>query len=369
MPNKIVSVIDIGSSEIRVAIGERGVNNTFVIKGKSCYPFDGFSNGVFFNLSELKNVLFACGEFIKKVAGKDMNTIYVGVPGCFTKVIVKNSQISFPKKKKITEQDVDKLYDSAFVMNTSKNTLINRSAVVFELNDFRRLAYPVGVSSEVLKGNLSFILCDNYFIECIKSALTPIGFSTVEFISVPLAEAMYLFDDESRDRIAVLADIGYITTTVSVIQGDGIIYQRSFDFGGGYITAGITEKYECTFSEAETVKRKTSLSSSSKYSNLEIINDENGKYYAVSEVKEIIKNCLDEFCEQFGKCLSELGFVLPDYVPLKITGGGISFIRGANEHLADRLSMSVETVASKVPLMDNPVESSLLSLLDISLRQ
>ena len=52
---------------------------------------------------------------------------------------------------------MDALFEAAFVMASSKYTLINRSAIVYELDDFRRLANPVGSYSEILKGRLSFI--------------------------------------------------------------------------------------------------------------------------------------------------------------------------------------------------------------------
>lgn len=369
MYKKQVAIIDVGSSEIRAVVGERGVNNTFIIKGKSSFSYEGFADGMFFDINGLKQALLSAGDYLKRVSRGDVNTVYVGVPGEFTQVLVRGSQISFAKAKKITEQDVDMLYDAAFVINSSKATLINRSAIVYELNDFRRLANPVGVQSEVLKGKLSFVLCDNYFIECVKPALSTVGFSNVEFVSVALAEAMYLFDAESRDRISILADVGYISTTFTVVQGDGIVYQRSFNYGGGFITAAISERYDIDFSDAEVIKKKINLSRQSTGSALEVLDGENGRYYNIDELKGLVSGSLDAFCEEISTCMEQVSFVIPEYVPLKITGGGIAFIRGAKEYIASRMGMSVESISPAVPLMDSPLESSVLSLLNIALEQ
>jgi cell division protein FtsA len=369
MNKKQVAIIDVGSSEIRAIVGEKGVNNTFIIKGRSSFAYEGFSDCTFFDVDGLRQALISAGDFLKSVARSDVNTIYVGVPGAFTQVFVKGSQISFPKTKKITNEDVANLYDAAFVVKSSDTSLINRSAVVFELNDFRRMAYPVGVQSEILKGKLSFITCNNYFIDCVKPALITAGFSNVEFISTSLAEALYLFDAESRDRIAILVDVGYIATTFSVIQGDGIIYQRSFSFGGGFITANLAEKYQMDFSKAETLKRKVNLSRLSSRTALEVLDGEDNRYYNIDEIKTLIENCLDGFCEEVLTCIDQVPFKIPEYVPLKITGGGISFIRGAKEFVASRLGMLVENIAPQVPLMDNPLQSSCLSLLNLALEQ
>ena len=365
MRKKQVAVIDVGSSKITALIGERGINKTFVIKGRYSYEYDGYCDGAFFDTDKLKQILFTLGETVKK-AGID--TVYVGVPGEFTQVTVRDSQISFSKKKKIQSEDVDALFDSAFVLSSSKYTLINRSAVVYELDDFRRLANPVGATSEILKGKLSFIVCSNYFIESVKPALETAGIKFVECVSTAIAQALFLVEPETRDRIAIIADVGYISTTLTVIQGDGILFERSFAYGGGYITASITERFSVDFDVAENLKRKTSLSriTSSSY---DLIDGDNGEYYAIQDLKNTITNSLDVLCENVSDALDGSGYNIPDYVPIMITGGGISYIRGAKEHVASRLGKTVEIIAPKVPLMDKPIESAVLSLLELALEQ
>lgn len=368
MRKKQVAVIDIGSSKITAVVGERGINKTFVIKGRYSQEYDGYEDGVFFDTNNLKSVLYNVASAIYKAA-HNVDVVYVGVPGGFTQVTVKDSQISFSKKKKIGEEDVDALFDAAFVLTSSKYTLINRSAIVYELDDFRRLANPVGAVSEILKGKLSFILCSNYFIEAVKPALDTAGFTNVEFVSSSLAEALYLVDAEQRDRIALIADIGYISTTVTLIQGDGILYKRSFSYGGGYITAAIVEKFSVDFNTAEKIKRKVNLSRVTSSSGYDVIDGENGEYYSTEDVKIAVFKSLENLCENVSYAIENSGFVIPEYVPLMVTGGGISYIRGAKEHVSNRLGCSVEVIAPKVPLMDKPTESTILSLLDLALEQ
>ena len=369
MRKKQVAVIDVGSSKITAVIGERGINKTFIIKGRYSFEYDGFEDGVFFDVDNLKRTLFTVADYLLKSSSSGIETVYVGVPGDFTQVFIKDSQIAFDKKKKITEADVDTLFDAAFVMASSKYTLINRSAIVYELDDFRRLANPVGSVSEILNGKLSFVVCSNYFIEAVKNTLIAAGINSVECVSSALAEALYLVDAENRDRIAVLADIGYITTTFTIIQGDGLVYQKSFPYGGGYITAAIVEKFSVDFEVAEKLKRKVNLSCISSSSSFDVLDGENGEYYPINDTKSAVISSLDVLCENISDALEGSGFIIPDYVPLYVTGGGISYIRGAKEHVSNRLGMVVDVIAPKVPLMDNPTESTILSLLDLALEQ
>ena len=367
MQKKQVAVLDFGSSQITAVVAERGINKTFIIKGRYSFDYDGYADGEFFNTDKLSKVLKESVWALKRTLHGKIDTVYVGVPGQFTKVLVKESQISFENKKKISEEDIDALFDAAFVLPSSKYTLINRSAIVYELDDCRRLANPYGVSSEILKGKLSFVLCSNYFIETVTPVLKNAGVENVECISTPLAEAMYLVDAESRDRIAIVVDVGYIASTFSIVQGDGILYQRSFSYGGGYISGAISDKYLLDFSVAENLKRKVNLSSELEEN--EVIEGDNGNYYSVSELKAIILNSLDNLCEEISNSLDGSGYNLPDYVPLFITGGGITYLRGAKEHVSDRLNMTVRVLSPKVPMMNKPSESSLLSLLNLGLEQ
>ena len=56
-------------------------------------------------------------------------------------------------------------------------------------------------------------------------------------------------------------------------------------------------------------------------------------------------------------------------ITVEIQHGGISYIRGAKEHVSGRLNTQVMVISPRVPLMDKPTESTVLSLLDLALEQ
>ena len=95
MRKKQVAVIDVGSSKITAIIGERGVNKTFLIKGRFEYEYDGFAEKTFFDVQRLADALRSAIGDINSVCGVTVDVVYVGVPGEFTEVVVKESQISF----------------------------------------------------------------------------------------------------------------------------------------------------------------------------------------------------------------------------------------------------------------------------------
>jgi len=370
MQKNTAVILDIGSSKITVLAGERGVNNTFLIKGFAEKEYSGYDDGDFFDVSELQKAIQFAFNKVKETLDFSIKTVYVGVPGEFTSVVIKEHQIAYKKAKRISERDLEELFDSGFNIKSSKYTLINRSGVYFLLDDMRRVADPVGETTKVLRGRLSYIVCKNSFINKITPCLQSCGIQNVEYTSTALAEALFLFEPELRDRTALLVDVGYISTSFSVVEGDAIVYQNGFSFGGGYITAAFVQKYDIDVDVAEKLKRKVNLSLEVKNNEVYSIIDGDEEYsFPIKETNKLVLETLDTLCENLDACIRESGRNFPDYLPVSITGGGISFIRGANEHISSRLNMLVEVIAPKLAHMNKPIESSKISLLDLALLQ
>ncbi|MGN1223033.1 MAG: cell division FtsA domain-containing protein [Christensenellales bacterium] len=365
------AVLDIGSSKISVMIAEKGINNTFNIKSSAEENYDGFSNGEFFSVESLKDAIVTS---IKK-AGENLRykikKIYISVPGEFSYCVNKEVNVTFPKRKKVKDSDIFEIFDSS--QNFPENSfVINRSPIYFILDDNRKVQNPVGEVTSKLNILISYILTDKSFIDLISKILNEINIYEIDFISSSLAEALYLTEPEMRDNGLILIDCGYITTSVSLIKGDGLIALKAFSMGGGHITGDLCQCLKLSFTQAENLKKKVVLS-------LDATDDDfyevtvNDKVQPVSckLVNEIILARLDMFCEVFNKIFNSSEFNLQNkpFVPILITGGGINYLKGAKDYFGKQLGKNIDYIAPSVPQMNRPHYSSILSLLDISLKQ
>ena len=365
-----VAVLDIGSSSVKAVIGERGVNKTFVIKSMAEKTYSGFCDGRFVDEGEfgavVKDVLYS----VMNNCAIKVDVLYVSVPGDWCAVVTKEHQVSFPRKKRITDEMLNDIAKAAFTVNAPNYKLINWGATYYVLDDNRRVAVAVGQVTETLKGVFSFVLVDSYFINIMESAGALLGIDKIEFVSSTLAEALYLFSPEFRDRTAIMVDCGYTTTTFTVIQGDGLLYQKSFNYGGGYITALIADKLNLDMRLAEKIKRKVNLSCRFDENDIYRIYDGSQEYeYSSRYVNELVEGSLDDMCEGIEQCLVNSNISFADYLPLCLTGGGVSYIRGIKEAITRRINMVVEIISPTTPYMNKPIDSSVLSLLDIALSQ
>lgn len=368
--NNSVIVIDVGSSKIIAVSGERGVNGTFAIDAFSELRYEGFSEGKFFDEAELKQTIINVLTAVCDSSRNKPREIFVGVPGSFIRIENRKFRLSFGRKKKITAKDKDDLLEAGRrKIDIAGYEAVYASAVYYSLDDNRKVVDPIGNVSSSLGGMITYQLCENYFTESVRSAAANVCRATVRFVYDGYAEGRFLLGDYAADAVKVIVDVGYITTNSTLFVGDGVLAKDSLDCGGGYITAALVEKYGISPGAAERLKREISLGyvrgGQSKY----VVEDGGDvKSYSVEEVNETVKGVLDEIAGNVDEFLEENSSKI-NVGEIYLTGGGISYMRGAKEHLAGRFGQAVDVLVPAVPQYNKPVYASAISLLDFALAE
>ena len=247
MAQKSVAVLDVRSSEVTVFVGERGVNGTFVFKASRTEPYGGYENGEFFKEGDgkISDAILRAISAVEQVCGERLRMLYVGVPGDFTKVLAKEQDIGFPKKRKITEKDRETLIEAG-KEKTDGYRFMRASSMIYVTNDKQRVVDPVGISTAGLTGCISYFYCSEYFCRVIEEAVKDLRIS-LKYLPTQFAMASYLVPSETRDECALFLDAGNISSTVSIVLGNGIMAQHSFCAVGG--------KGELCFGEERTALR------------------------------------------------------------------------------------------------------------------
>ena len=135
MLKKCVAILDIGSSKVSALVGQRGVNNTLVIKSEASCEYVGFSEGEFFDVKQLAKAIENCVNHLKETLSTSINEVTVGVPGAFIRLENRKYKIVFNKPKKIKESDIETLLNAGqMLVETSKYKVISRSDIYFGLD-------------------------------------------------------------------------------------------------------------------------------------------------------------------------------------------------------------------------------------------
>lgn len=368
--NQLISVLDIGSKKISVFIGAKGVNDIFIVKAKSEIDYAGYTDGEWLDYRNLGTIINRAVRQAQSQAGITIKKIYIGVPGEFVTVVTKELVMQFPKPRPVTSADLDKMYSDGNTYEKAGNYVaINSAPIFFTLDKSTRLVDPCGSVVKELKGLVSYVLTDRKFYKLMTTLMQKIGLKEVEFISSNWASGMYLFDDDARDKYVLFTDIGYISSTVTLMRGDGILFQRSFSLGGGHIDADLLRVLNISYPQAMALRKKVNLSlntGENDYYEIEV----NGKVdkVTVNYVQSIVSARIMDLAELVVECLNLCEYDCPSYIPLYLTGGGICSISGAKDILQTTTGRTVEIIAPNVPEHSRPGYSSVFGVMYIASR-
>jgi cell division ATPase FtsA len=363
MGYKSVATLDIRSASVSVVIGERGVNHTFVFRGAQTEGYDGYGDGKFFSEKELKKSVFAALTAAEQSANERHNAIYVSVPGAFTKIVDHKHLIAFSAAKRITEADKETLFRDGYTgIEIEGYERIYSSALYFITSDSRKVVEPNGIISTTLQANICYMLCSTYFTALFRDMLKEYGYKKVYFIPSSYAQANYLLSAERRNECAVLLDMGVISSTISVVYGNGILREETLPFGEGNILFALMSEFDWSYERAaEELKKANMFRRSQADAPKPYYPDEN--YVPPEKINEVIAAGLDELCEPLGIFLDNCPSIVANRAVL-MTGEGIIGIRGGVEHLSKRLNRESEIVAPTIPYYNKPSASSRIALLD-----
>jgi cell division protein FtsA len=373
------AILDLGTSKITVMIGSRGANNSICIDGIGICDYAGFTDGEWLAPDKLGAAVEQAVATAESSARLKINKLYIGVPGDFLLCKVNDVMMSLGKKRRVLDRDVDALHSQGNeYFDDPEWSVVNIQPIYYVLDDERKLIAPVGLTSTRLGGSISYILARKSFISLIDAAVAGAGIAETEYVSSPLAEVLFLFDDYKRDNCVMLADIGALGTTLAIARGDGICRQYYFSWGGDRITAALCEALDIEPEAASALKRKVVLTLSPDYipprddpggiiqTEYTVVVDNEPIEFDVAEVNAAVKAEIQTLGRYIEKAFKLCDYDYPDFTALSVTGGGLD-IRGACGYLSDCIGRDVELLKPRLPLLDKPRLSSALGLMDMVL--
>lgn len=368
MANKLACIVDIGSGKISALIGERGLSETFLIHGSSEVEYSGFMNGKFLNEKELGKVIHEAITRAENNCGLKVDSVSIGVPAEFTYCKTLSTELSLGKNKKITNDIVLELQNKCKnMMDYTNHTFVNISPICYHLNDSKKCINPVGEAASKIKGVFGIIVASNSFFDLIDKALKECNIVNVEYISSPLAEALYLLEPETRDNGAIVIDVGFISTSVAIVKGEALVHLCSFSMGGGHITGDLCQCLEISYAEAEKLKRKAVISHEAQESDRYDISQDPEKSVSAQLTNNIILARIEAMGSIVNKCIKSYTPDNNNYLPVYLTGGGLCYLKGGKDALSKQIDNNIEFLAPKIPQMNRPHYSSVLGLLDVAL--
>lgn len=356
-----VVVIDIGSKSICAYSAEPLSDDNFAVKNSCEIEYSGYMDGAWLNQEEILPSLVKLLDKIERGSGR-IKTLYVGIPADFCVVRTAYDKVVFPKPRRVTNADLDEIIESNDPFVSSQYTRIHASPIYYINDKGDRTRDPIGATTAYLKTQLSYIGADSVVLSYLRQGLMRRGVKTVRFLQSEYTAAMTLFSEEERDAGVILADIGYLATSVLYIGGDGLLEMKTFSLGGSMLPMGLSSSLDLPFPVASAFASKVNLGyrDEGEYA----LKYETSNYvFSVEQVNEIARECIRCVVNYIQKAIGAFRFETSPYATLFLTGGGFSEVRCSREYIAKCFGRSVEVVQPSAANFGKPYYSTTVGLL------
>ena len=359
---KDIAVLDVNSRLISAIVGSKRAQSVFGIKSLVEKQHQGYENGEWFDKDDTVNIAKSVLLDAMKSAESRTKKLFIGVPAEFVTVVTKEVGIRLDRQRRVIDDDIDYLLKKGDDFDTDKYLTINTSAIYYSVNGDEKIYSDVrDMEATGVDACVSYMLCERSFVKTFDEVASSLGFTDVRYVATCWAECMSLLEKEQRDSVYMLIDIGYLSSSVCIAKGEGILEMKSFSMGGAHICADIYEALDVPFDMAEEAKRLVDINLNYNGEAVLVGDGENVVYAA--DACEIAKNRLDVFADVISDIFKEIEEDAPSYVPVYLTGEGVASMRGAKKYLSEQLGKNIEVVTPKLPGFVKPDDCSKASLL------
>ncbi len=360
----LVISMDIGTSNVRVIVGEVNQDRTINIIGVGTSPSKGLRKGVIVDLDKTVQSITEAVEEAERMVNVEINSVFLGVVGTHITLINNKGVVAVAgEDKEITYEDVERVIQASRVIAMPPDReiidIIPRQFIVDGYDGIRDPVGMVGVRLEVdamiITGAITSI---RNLMRCVNRAELEIDGVVLN----ALANGEVSLTDDQKELGAALIDIGGGTTEISVFQQGGLKDLSVLPVGGDYITNDIAVGLRTTIEQAEAIKidhgkALTSLVESEEEIEIKNVGGKEKNTVTENIIASIIEPRVQEIIYLAREELEKMGYLkaLPAGVVLT---GGVSMMKGVAELTEEVLESSVQVAQPEYIGVKSPVYST-----------
>ncbi len=321
---EIISSLDIGSSTVKLVVGEvykNEVNVLCVSEVKS----KGVKKGIIVNPEETIISLKELFRRAEETLGIAVNKVILIVPSYYAEFLVTEGSIKIDNEDGIvTNDDVVKVLESSLYEKIPSNKeFISITPIEFKINDDKKTTAPKGMKAKKLSCKAVLSIAPKKNIYTTISLLENIGVNVVDINFGSVAD-YYEFRTKSMDsKNTAVINIGEEKTEVSIFKKGILIDTENIELGGKNIDRDICYIYNISRVRANELKEKFALAhkrnASTSWSETVLNKDEESIKINQYEVSEIIYSRIKEILELAKKQINILTKLEISYII--VTGG------------------------------------------------
>lgn len=261
MKDNIIAGLDIGSTDIRLVVGQHVSGPTgeeLQIIGAVSVPTMGVNKGIVNSIEETTSSISACLEKTERLVGIPIKNVWVSVNDPHIKCEKSEGVIAVGRSdKEITEIDVDRAIDAAQSLVAPVNyDILHVIPVKFSVDNQTDIKDPIGMNGTRLKVEVLIVQSLSTQIKNLTKAIHRTGLEIEDLVLAPLAASEAVLSTKQKELGVALISLGSATTSLVVYEERNLIHTAVLPIGSEHITADIAIGLRCPINLAESIKKE-----------------------------------------------------------------------------------------------------------------
>lgn len=334
MADEIITGLDIGSSAVRIVVGqisgnERSDGINVQIVGAAEEPSVGINKGMITSIEDAVNSISKCLEKAERMTGAPLEHAWVGISG--NHIISQESKgvvaVSKPNGE-IREDDIERALEAAKAVASPPNyEILHVIPKSFSVDSQGGIKDPVGMTGVRLEASALIVQGLTAQIKNLTKCVYRTGLDIDDLVLSVLANAEAVISNRQKELGVCLINIGGSTTSLVVYEEGDVIHTAVLPIGSDHITSDIAIGLRISVDMAEKIKLEYGSAVPGEVSKKEEIDlrdfgEDEKTFVSKRYVAEIIEARVEEVFEKCDKELKKIGRsgLLPGGIIL--TGGG-----------------------------------------------
>ena len=367
---KPAAVLDIGSSKVVCLCGSMADGDGIVVHGAGVCTYEGYRAGAFIDKQSLHNAVVEALQKAEQESRIRIRDVALTVPAAFSDLLLTDATLSLGKPRKTEAADIDRLIALSLEKCKKKPgyTLMHSTPVFFLVDGVSSTEVPEGITTDEISALISHMFVQEAYIRTVQESLDDMGVEISMCVSAQLGESVMLIPEKERVRPAVLIDVGYHQTEISVVENTALTAISTLPIGGYQFASDLSFGLDVPMDAAEQAKRRYVFSLDLQEKSEVLRTAAGSKKVSRSAISYIIEARATELAGMLRREMENMGVNLDARPAVYVSGGGLLMMRGGLDFMRKALNLPLKRDMPWTPRLSSPNYCSAFGALDFVLK-
>ncbi|HQD51740.1 MAG TPA: cell division protein FtsA [Bacillota bacterium] len=362
--------IDVGTTQVRVIVGEPRPDGTVSVIGLGLSPSEGMKKGAIIDLELTIEAIASAAAEAERMCGFKIDSAYVGLQGLNTELINNRGVVAVQSDdREIREEDLERVLQAARVIALPfDREIVEVIPREFIVDGYDGIRDPVGMLGVRLEIDAMIVTSPTTSLRNLMRCVNRAGIDVSGMVLQPLAAAEVALSDDEKELGVFLVDIGGGTTELAFFEQGKLRQLTAVPVGGDHITSDLAIGLRTSFFSAENIKIEygsafVSLAEGEEDIEISSVGSKERRLVSAKEISRYIEPRVQELLQIVREEMIKMGW--PHLPPAgAVFSGGVSQMNGLIE-LASLVyeSEQVRRVEHDYIGLQNPIYTNAAGLL------